>query len=133
MSAFYAEIRFVHIAAVLFSGGLFLVRGLGLVMGSGWPRAALLRYLSYTNDTVLLTAALMLMTIVQQYPFADAWLTAKVLLLVIYIVLGAMAFRSGTGRARRVGLWLAALAVYGFIISVARAHDPLGFLADWMA
>src|SRR5690606_5346488 len=67
VSAFYAEIRLVHVAAVLFSGGLFLVRGLGLVMGSGWPRAAPLRYLSYTNDTVLLTAALMLMTIVQQY------------------------------------------------------------------
>jgi hypothetical protein len=28
----------------------------------------------------------------------------------------------------RVGCFVAALAVYAFIISVARAHDPLGAL-----
>ena len=38
---------------------------------------------SYTIDTVLLTAALMLMTVVQQYPFIDAWLTVKVVLLFV--------------------------------------------------
>ena len=48
-----------------------------------------LRYLSYTIDTVLLTAALMLATILHQYPFVHAWLTVKVLLLVVYIVLGS--------------------------------------------
>lgn len=128
MAEFYAEIRLVHIMAVLLSGSLFLVRGLAIVLGAGWPRAAPLRYLSYANDTVLLTAALMLMTIVQQYPFADAWLTVKVLLLIVYIALGMIVFRHGTGRSRRLGFWLAALAVYAFIISVARTHDPLGFV-----
>ena len=51
--------------------------------------AAPLRYLSYTIDTVLLTAALMLATILHQYPFVHAWLTVKVLLLVVYVVLGS--------------------------------------------
>jgi uncharacterized membrane protein SirB2 len=45
--------------------------------------AAPLRYLSYTIDTVLLTAALMLTAIVQQYPFVHAWLTVKVVLLAV--------------------------------------------------
>lgn len=127
MIEFYPEIRLVHIVAVLASGGLFLIRGLALFAGAGG--AALLRYLSYTIDTVWLTAALMLMTIVQQYPFVDAWLTMKVLLLVVYIVLGVLAFRKGPTRAVRVGCWLAALTVYAFIYSVARAHNPLGFLS----
>lgn len=126
MIEFYPEIRLVHIAAVLASGGLFLGRGLALFAGAGWAMAAPLRFLSYAIDTVLLTAALMLMTIVQQYPFVHAWLTVKVLLLVVYVVLGLLAFRKGRPRAVRVGCWLAALAVYAFIISVARAHHPLG-------
>ncbi|MGD9616528.1 MAG: SirB2 family protein [Alphaproteobacteria bacterium] len=131
MVEFYQDIRLVHIAAVLASGGLFLLRGLALIAGARWARAAPLRYLTYTIDTVLLTAALMLTTIVQQYPFMHAWLTVKVLLVVIYIVLAILAFHSGgVLRGWRLGCWLAALAVYGYIFSVARAHDPLGFLAS---
>jgi uncharacterized membrane protein SirB2 len=130
MVEFYPQIRMVHIAAVLCSGGLFLLRGLAIFAGPGWAaalaRAMPVRILSYTIDTVLLTAALMLMTIVQQYPFVDAWLTVKVLLLVVYIVLGLMAFRLVRTPRGRVSAFVAALCVYGYIISVARAHDPLG-------
>ncbi len=84
--------------------------------------------MSYTVDTVLLTAALMLMTVVQQYPFVDAWLTVKVLAVVVYIVLGILAFRIGRASARGPAFWVAALAVFGFIYSVARTHDPLGVI-----
>ena len=132
MIEFYPEIRLVHIWAVAASGGLFALRGLALTLGAAWPRAAPLRYLSYTIDTVLLTAALMLMTVVQQYPFVDAWLTVKVLLLVVYIGIGIYAFRPKRSRAVRLAAWLAALVVFGFIVSVARAHDPLGLFAGLM-
>jgi uncharacterized membrane protein SirB2 len=129
MIEFYPEIRLVHIAAVFASGGLFLLRGLALFTGGRWAMAAPLRFLSYSIDTVLLTAALMLMTIMRQYPFVHAWLTVKVLLLVLYIVLGLGAFWKGRTRAIRLGCWLAAVAVYAYIVSVARARDPLGFLS----
>lgn len=128
MIEFYPEIRLVHITAVLASGGLFLIRGLALFAGFRWPRAAPVRYLSYTIDTTLLAAALMLMTILRQYPFVHGWLTVKVLLLVVYIILGVLAFRDRFAKAPRIALWLTALAVYGFIYSVARARHPLGFL-----
>jgi uncharacterized membrane protein SirB2 len=91
--------------------------------------AAPLRYLTYTVDTVLLTAALMLATLLHQYPFVHGWLTTKVLLLVVYIVLGTYALKRGATRKVRIGCWLAALLVYGFIISVARAHHPAGIFA----
>lgn len=130
MVEFYSEIRLVHIAAVLVSGGLFALRGLALNLGATWAKAAPLRYLSYTIDTVLLTAALMLMTIVQQYPVVHAWLTVKVGLLIAYIVLGYFAFWGARTRTARRGCWIAGLTLYGFIISVARAHHPLGLLSD---
>lgn len=85
-----------------------------------------MRYLSYTVDTVLLTAALMLMTIVHQYPFVHHWLTVKVVLLVVYVVLGSFALKRAKTRRARLGFYLAALLVFAFILSVARAHDPLG-------
>jgi uncharacterized membrane protein SirB2 len=128
MIEFYPEIRLVHIAAVLASGGIFLVRGLAVFAAAPRLVVALLRYLSYSADTVLLTAALMLMTIVQQYPFVHHWLTVKVLLLVVYLGLGVLAFSVVHKPAARIGLWLAGLAVFGFIYSVARAHHPLGAL-----
>jgi uncharacterized membrane protein SirB2 len=82
---------------------------------------------------MLLTAALMLMTIVQQYPFVHAWLTVKVVLLVVYIGLGLVAFWGGQRRPIRIGAWVTALAVYGFIVSVATAHHPLGFLSGFFS
>ena len=105
---------------------MFFLRGLALNLGADWVRSAPIRYLSYTVDTVLLTAALMLMAIVQQYPFVHGWLTMKVVLLVVYMVLGIIALWQGRRRAVRFGCWVAALAVYGFIVSVALAHDPWG-------
>ena len=106
MIEFYPQIKWVHVAAVLASGSLFLVRGIAVHAGARWPMTAPLRYLSYTIDTVLLTAALMLVTILHQYPFVHGWLTVKILLLVIYVGLGTYALKRGRTRTIRVGCWL---------------------------
>lgn len=129
MAEFYLQIKWVHIAAVIASGALFFVRGGAQLLGARWTMAAPLRYLSYTVDTVLLTAALMLATILHQMPFVNGWLTAKVLLLVVYIVLGSFALKRATKRSQQAICWIGALLVYAFIISIARAHSPLGFFA----
>jgi uncharacterized membrane protein SirB2 len=125
---FYAEIRSVHIAAALASGTLFFLRGAVLFSGRQWALAAPVRYLAMGIDTVLLAAAVALTTIVRQYPLVDAWLTAKVALLVLYIGLGLVAFWKGRSRGVRVCAWAAALVVFAAIYSVARAHHPLGLL-----
>jgi uncharacterized membrane protein SirB2 len=130
MDALYGEIRLVHIAAVCASGGLFFLRGLLInVFGSPWGMAAPVRYLSYAIDTVLLAAALTLTTIIHQYPGLDGWLTMKVALLVLYIGLGSFGLKRARRRGARLALWIAALAVFAAIVTVARAHHPLGALA----
>jgi uncharacterized membrane protein SirB2 len=83
---------------------------------------------SYAIDSVLLTAALMLSTILEQYPFVHSWLTAKVLLLVAYIVLGSFALKRARRPAVRAVCLIAALATFVMIYSIARAHHPLGLL-----
>lgn len=133
MIEFYPQIKLVHIAAVLASGLLFLLRGAALHAGMRWPMAAPVRYVTYTIDTTLLTAALMLATLLHQYPFVHGWLTVKVMLLVVYIVLGTFALKRGSTRNVRIACWLAALLVYGFMMSVARAHHPAGMFARFLA
>lgn len=130
MEEFYLQIRTVHIWAVTASGLLFALRGGAFnLLGATWPKTLPVRLLSWVIDTTLLTAALMLMTIVRQYPFVDHWLTVKVTLLVVYIGLGTQAFAPARSRSARIGFWLAALLVFGFIVTVARAHNPLGLFA----
>lgn len=126
MEEFYLQIRVIHIGAVIASGSLFLLRAVAHnLLGARWPGGLPVRIITWTIDTVLLTAALMLMTIVQQFPFVDGWLTMKLVLLIAYILLGWFAFRADHKSAR---LWSmgAAIAVFAFIITVARAHNPLG-------
>ena len=69
MLYYYADIKWIHVAAVIATGLLFLARGAGMWIGSPIGMSAPVRYLSYTIDTVLLTAALMLAVATRQFPF----------------------------------------------------------------
>ena len=129
MIEFYPQIKFVHVAAVILSGSLFALRGSLMLARSRFTNHPALRYLSYAIDTLLLTAALMLVTILHQYPFVQSWLTVKVLLLVVYIMLGTLALKRGRARAVQVTCYFAALLVFAFIVSVARTHNPWGVFA----
>lgn len=133
MIEFYPQIKLVHVLCVILSGSLFAGRGLLMLGRSHYANHPLLRYLSYAIDTTLLTAALMLVALLHQYPFVQGWLTVKVFLLVVYIVLGSMALKRGRTRATRAGYFVAAIAVYLFIISVAIAHHPLGIFSRLFA
>ncbi len=132
MIEFYPQIKWVHVAMVLASGSLFLLRGLLMQAGQrGIAMAAPMRYLSYSIDTVLLTAALMLLTVLPHAMFANGWLAAKMVLLVLYVVLGTFALkRARSPRAQRV-CFVLALLVFGFMLTIARGHHPLGALYRW--
>ena len=129
MSELYLRIRLVHVVCVCCSGVLFMARGLMALAAAPLANHPVLRRASYLIDTCLLIAALMLVFMLQQYPFVQAWLTVKVLLLVVYIVLGVFALRRARTRRVRLAAFVAALLVYLFIVSVAYWHDPLGWFA----
>lgn len=127
MIEYYAQIRSAHILTVVLSGGLFAVRGVGVLAGARWPIHAALRYSSYAIDTALLTAALMLVAVVPAAMFANHWLTVKLVLVMVYVVLGTMALkRASTARGKLI-CYVAALVVFGLIVGIARRHSPLGW------
>ncbi len=133
MIEFYPQIKLFHITVALLSGALFAVRGGCALAGARWPQALPLKWLSYTVDTALLTAALMLLTILPWAMFANGWLLVKIGLIVIYIVFGALAMRPQRHTRARALYYGAALLAFTSIYGIARAHHPLGALAAMLA
>lgn len=128
MIEFYSQIKHTHIALAMISGTLFALRGAGVLAGMRWPQWTTVRLASYTIDTGLLTAAMMLLAILPREMYANGWLATKLILLVTYIALGVFALRRARTRIAQAGFYIAALAIFAMIYSIARTHHPLGFL-----
>lgn len=129
LALYYEDIKWLHIACVALSGSLFVSRGFLMMGNSVHANNKVLARSSYVIDSTLLTAAILLTVIIHQYPLRQAWLTVKVVLLVIYIFLGIWALRGGKTRRQRIAYFVAAVLLYGFIISVAVTHDPRGLFS----
>lgn len=122
---FYPQIKLVHVAAVLASGSLFLLRGLAVQAGGRWGMVTPVRYLSYGIDIVLLTAALMLVAALQSAVTHSSWLWVKLGLLVMYVLLGSVALKRGRTPRVRLVSFVAALLIFASMYAIARAHHPL--------
>lgn len=125
----YLALKHLHVTCVVLSITGFCLRGLLLMRKSALAGRRWLRILPHVNDTALLAAALALTVQIGQYPFVDAWLTAKVFGVIAYIILAALAFQAHRSVRLRVGAGLLAIGVFGWIVSVALAKHPLGILA----
>ncbi len=128
MVEFYPQIKQFHVFVALLSGAIFAIRGACILAGATWPRALPARCLGYAVDTALLTAALMLLTILPWAMFANGWLLTKVALVAVYVTLGMLTMRRGRSSRQRAMTYALALLVFGAIYSIARAHHPIGAL-----
>ena len=131
MIEYYPQIKAVHVGTVLASGVLFTLRGALVLGGSRWGMAAPVRFTSYAIDTVLLTAALMLLVVLRMNPATHPWLALKIAMLLVYIVLGSFALKRASTQRGRAACFVAALLVYAWMIGIALAHHPLGWLWLW--
>ncbi|UTW45349.1 SirB2 family protein [bacterium SCSIO 12696] len=119
---YYPLIKSAHIGFAIVSIGFFLVRA-----GWAWKKPALLqqrwvKVAPHINDTLLLACAIYLAATIQQYPLVHGWLTAKVIGLLAYIGFGALAIKRGRPWAA-----IAATLCFGYIVCVARSHQPWPF------
>lgn len=131
MAVWYPLLKQIHLATVALTLALFLLRGWWMLRESPRLQDRWVRIVPHVNDTLLLASAVGLMLIVHQYPFVHGWLTAKVLGLVAYIVLGTIALKRGRTRRVRATAFAAALAVFGYIVTTALAHHPAGPFVLW--
>lgn len=120
----YLAIKHLHVTCAALSGALFLVRGIWMLRGSTLLQQRWVRITPHLVDTLLLASAVTLAAWSGQYPFVQPWLTAKVLALLAYIGLGMVALRFGKTSRIRLAAFIAALAVFGYIVMVAVTRQP---------
>lgn len=121
----YLLAKHIHVASVVLSVAGFVARGGLMLAGSPLLDARFVRIAPHVVDTVLLASAAWLAWMLHQYPFVHGWLTAKVLGLLAYIVLGAVALRRGRTKAVRTWAFAGAVLAAAYIVAVALAKDPL--------
>ena len=129
----YLTIKYLHVTCVVLSISGFCLRGLLLLRNPSLCRwhgeRRWLRMLPHLNDSLLLAAAIALTVLIDQYPLVNGWLTAKILGLLAYILLGAYALRPGASPRLRIAAGLVAVAVFGWIVSVALTKQAWGLFA----
>jgi uncharacterized membrane protein SirB2 len=90
-----------------------------MLRDSSWLQQRWVKIAPHIIDTLLLTSALIMVFWSHQYPFVQGWLTAKVIALVAYILLGTVALKRGKTKAVRVTAFVGALIVFLYIVRVA--------------
>jgi len=115
----YIAVKHIHVTFAVLSLILFFIRGLLMISDSAALQRRFFRIAPHVVDTVLLLAAVTLLVIGGMNPLAQPWLTAKLIGLVLYIGLGIIALKRGKTKGVRVGAFVAALAVFAYIVRCA--------------
>lgn len=118
-------VKTLHITCAILTISGFTLRGFWMLRASPLLNNAWVKVLPHIVDTLLLVSGILLAINIQQYPGTHAWLTAKVLGLVAYIVLGTLALKRGGTKTVRVTAWIAATLVFFYIVSVAITRSPV--------
>ena len=119
----YLALKTIHIACVVASYALFVMRGAWMIRESTLLQRRWVKIVPHVIDTVLLASAIALAMMMRQYPFVQPWLTAKVIGLAVYIGLGMVALKRGRTKRTRVAAWIAAQAAFLYIVAVALAKN----------
>ncbi len=122
-------LKHLHVTCAVLSISGFLVRGAWMMRESPWLQKKWVRVAPHIIDTILLGSAIVLAMQIQQYPLVHNWLTAKVLALIAYIVVGAIGLKYGRTKKIRITAWLGAIAIFLYIVLVAVTRQVLPFVA----
>jgi len=119
----YLAVRWLHVGCAALTIAGFAGRGVLMLRGSALLEHRFVRVAPHVVDTVLLASAVWLAWFLGQVPFVHGWITAKVLALLAYIVLGSIALKRGRTKGIRAGAFAAALAAAAYLVAVALTRD----------
>lgn len=125
----FAALKALHVTCALLSISGFALRGLWAINDDPRRLRRPVRVLPHVVDTLLLASAVGMLVIWRVSPFALPWLTAKLLALLLYILLGMAVMRFTRTRRARLAAYVAALCTAGYILAVAVTHSALGPVA----
>jgi uncharacterized membrane protein SirB2 len=121
----YQTIKYVHMSCAAISLSFFILRFVWMLRGARVLQQRWVRVMPHIIDTILLASALTMVFMSGQIPFQQAWLGAKVLALLVYIVCGSIALKRGKTSQGRALAFVVALVVFAYIVAVALSRQVL--------
>ena len=115
----YMLLKHLHMTMAVLTLLGFILRGIWMFMESPKLEHKLTRILPHIIDTLLLGSAIGLVIITRLYPIEVFWVTLKIILLVLYIILGTFALKRGRTKTIRGVCFFASLLTILGIFAVA--------------
>lgn len=122
-------LKHTHLTALAISFFLFFIRGYLMMRGSNASQHRAFLIAPHIVNLLLIGSGIALAVVMHFNPANQPWLMVKLAALVLYIALGILTFKHPNIKVRKI-LWLSALIVFAFIVSVAQNKNPLGFFAN---
>ena len=124
----YLLIKSLHMITAVATISGFVLRGYWMMIGSEKLQLKVVRIAPHIIDTLFLLSGIALISILNLNVLSAPWLLAKFAGLIAYIVLGAIAIKRGPTLQIRIIAFVAAIAVFAYIIGVAVAKSPASWL-----
>lgn len=125
----YLLVKNLHTLAALLTITGFIVRGYWMMTSSEVLQHRVTRTVPHIVDTVFLLSGIAMLVMLSLNPLTQRWLLAKFAGLIAYVLLGTVAIRRGSTLRIRKTAFVAALAMFAYIVGVALSKSP----ASWMA
>ncbi|NEN76262.1 SirB2 family protein [Pelistega sp. NLN82] len=126
MAEYYLTIKSIHMSCAYLSISLLLLRIFLSVYRPALLEQATLKYLPHVIDTVLLTCAMLMLTVIgPNHPF----ILVKIILLCVYIGCGYMTLRVAKTLIGKLIGTAVTLFVFIMIVGVAIYKSPLSWFA----
>ena len=116
----YLFVKYSHQIFVAITILLFNIRFFLLWRHPEKPLAGIWKAMPHLNDTMLLFTGLWLMKITHFSPFNAPWLGMKILLLLVYIVLGMIMMRSHPRSPKCYMVYVLAMSCVATIVFLAK-------------
>ena len=121
----YMMAKHLHLTAVGLSILFFIFRFVWSQLDANALSKKWMKILPHIIDTVLLGSAVWLCISLSQYPFVNAWLTFKVIGVILYIVFGLFALKKAKTTLSKWAFFIAAIGVLMATAMVAVTKQPL--------
>ena len=121
-------IKSVHMITAIATISGFILRGYWMMQQSDKLQLKVVRIAPHIIDTLFLLSGFALLWVLQLNAFSQPWLLAKFAGLIGYIILGVFALKRGSTMQIRVLSFIAALALFAYMVGVALARSPASWL-----
>jgi len=126
--AVYSALKIIHVSFAILSIAGFILRGVWMFGHSANLHRRIVRVAPHVVDTAFLISGIWLVVTLHLVVREQAWLIAKLVALILYIVFGAIALRWGRSMQIRAAAFIAALSAYLYIAGVALSKSPTSWI-----